>query len=479
MVKHFLSDFFELKNKNSFRISFLFSIGASFITGILMFILYVSAHREIYDHIDNRLVAESSRLKNNYEYQNGLDFLSFPSQTNQHIDLDAELTYCITNKSNENLGFEHYNDYFILSSKIANLCQIDFNALNLSQKKKGRAIFLSKSRVMRILISPIYDNNHILVMGYNTRAERKVLLTMSTLALIFAITLVCFSFGGAYYISKSIVKAIQRIAHTAKEIASGKFGKRIIIKEKDAIELRDLANDLNFMLERIDKLISSQRQVTNNIAHDLRSPLTRMRARMEVMLIDREANKEKLKDTLASSIEDCDKLLKTFNAILSIAQVEARAKDDFKEVLLTDIAYELDELYSIVVEDANLAYESFITENLKVFGNKQLIAQAVANILDNAVKYCNNQNGKIVLELKESEDAVIVAVSDNGEGILEKDKAKVLERFVRLDSARTSQGNGLGLSLVDVIMKLHGGKIKLLDNEPQGLRVELIFPKIV
>lgn len=475
--KSFLGEIYDLKNKNSFKISLLFSLGASLITCTLMFLLYISAHKEIYDHIDNRLVYESARLKNNYEYQSGLDFLSFSSKTHQHIDLDSELTYCITNKTNnENLHLDSGNDYLIVSSKIKNLCQFNFQKID---ELKGRTIFLSKSKVMRVLISPVYDNNHILVLGYNTKAERKVLLAMTSLAIIFVLILVSFSFFGAYYISKSIVKATQRIAHTAKQIASGEFGKRIFIKENDSIELRDLANDLNFMLDKIDKLITSQRQVTNNIAHDLRSPLNRMRSRMEVALIDRQSNKEKLQDALALSIEDCQKLLNTFNAILSIAQVESRAKDDFKIVDLSSICEELDELYSAVVEDASLNYNSIIAKNLKIFGNKQLIAQAISNILDNAVKYTNKKDGKISLEGKEENNYLIVSISDNGEGIAQQDKSKVLERFVRLDNARTSQGNGLGLSLVEVIMKLHNGEIKLLDNKPQGLRVELIFPKIV
>ena len=238
--------------------------------------------------------------------------------------------------------------------------------------------------------------------------------------------------------------------------------------------MSQLADDLNHMLDRIEALITSQRQVTNNIAHDLRSPLNRMRNRMEVALLDRNSESGALREVIADSVEDAENLLKTFNALLNIAQVESRAKDDFKHESLSAICDDLAELYDVMTEEGEHSFEAHIERGLDIMGNRQLIAQAITNLLDNAVKYTPS-GGHITLSAEQRGENIHVSVGDNGHGIPPDKRDDVLKRFVRLDSARSTPGNGLGLSLVSAIVALHNGSLQLHDNKP-GLRIEITLP---
>ena len=286
--------------------------------------------------------------------------------------------------------------------------------------------------------------------------------------------LILIAFIGAFLIGYTIIHSISRISRTARRIVDGDFAERVPIRANDADEMNQLADDLNHMLDRIEALITSQRQVTNNIAHDLRSPLNRLRNRMEVALLDRNSDNKTLRDVIADSVEDAENLLKTFNALLSIAQVESRAKDDFTHTSLSDICEDLAELYDVLSEDGEHTFAASIEPDLDIMGNRQLIAQAITNLLDNAVKYTPS-GGNIRLSAEKRGDNILINVADNGKGIPPDKRDDVLKRFVRLDSARSTPGNGLGLSLVSAIVALHNGSLTLHDNKP-GLRIQITLP---
>ena len=242
-------------------------------------------------------------------------------------------------------------------------------------------------------------------------------------------------------------------------------------------EFDEIAAKLNQMLDRIEDLMKSMQQVTNNVAHDLRSPLTRLRNRLEVTLLE-ERDPDSYRQVMDEAIGDADSLIHTFNAMLGIARLEAGIDGvEWQEAPIGELVSELAELYEAVAEEEadGLDFHVSIDANPIYRCNPHLIAQAVTNLLDNALKYTPHP-GRVTLELDGDEERFSIAVTDTGPGIPEHERERVFERFVRLENERNSPGNGLGLSLVKAVARLHAATLELEDAEP-GLRVVLTFSR--
>ena len=270
----------------------------------------------------------------------------------------------------------------------------------------------------------------------------------------------------------SVLKRIASVSETAGEIMSGAFSRRIPVTERSD-EFDTIAVKINQMLTRIEDLMESMQQVTNNVAHDLRSPLTRLRNRLEVTLLENRSDDE-YRETIEYSISQADGLIHTFNAMLSIARLEAGIdKTEWEHVRMGDLASELAELYGAVADEANLMFVERINNNPVFYGNRHLLAQAITNLLDNAIKY-TRVGGLVGIYLSGDENQFTITVTDNGPGIPRHERDRVLQRFVRLENERKSPGNGLGLSLVQAVVRMHGAELMLADNRP-GLAVSLGF----
>ncbi len=464
----------------AFRFSLLFTLVASVITGASMAMIYQTARQEISNQIDSRLFSEMLRLRRIYEYRNALHLYTPSIDITEQVQVDPAMSYCLTRQSGEEdlfSGREKRNIILLNVNNFSDLCSL-YRQLVESRHEKftvDAPVASDDSQMMRAIITPM-PKKYVLVVGYDTRNKGRILRRMINMAWLVTAILIFASFFGSFFISRTITNSTKRIGRTARRIVDGDFSERIFVKKTDSNELRGLAGDLNHMLDRIQTLISSQRQVTNNIAHDLRSPLNRLRSRMEVALLDDRRSNEELREVIAESIEDTQKILQTFNALLNIAQVEARARDDFEEISITRITEDLAEMYDVLSEEGLHTFRKHIESHLTIMGNRQLIAQAITNLLDNAVKYTPH-GGCIELRAYHKENHIVIAVSDNGEGIPENERKHVLRRFVRLDSARSTPGNGLGLSLVNAVVTLHNGMINLEDNAP-GLRIELLLPDL-
>ncbi len=281
---------------------------------------------------------------------------------------------------------------------------------------------------------------------------------------------------GGFVMSRWMLSRIETINRTTAQIMDGDLGRRIKV-EGSGDEFDALAANLNAMLERIERLMAGMREVTDNIAHDLRTPLSRLRSRLEVALmsdIDPTIARRLLEETVA----DAEGLIATFNALLSIARAEAgEHRASWERVDLGLLVQDIQELYEPLAEEREIEIRAAADPAVVVMGNRQMLAQALVNLADNAIKY-TPVGGRVTLAATHIESAgkraPLLMVTDTGPGIPADFRAKALERFVRLDPDRSTPGNGLGLSLVNAVAQLHNAALELADNAP-GLKVSLVF----
>ncbi len=274
-------------------------------------------------------------------------------------------------------------------------------------------------------------------------------------------------------LARAILQRMDAISRTAGEIMAGDLTRRVPVSDR-ADEFDALSARLNSMFDRIQQLVRGLREVTDNIAHDLRSPLTRLRNRLEVTLLQPREPGE-YRELLQRSIEDIEALIGTFNALLKVAQAEAgQNRGAWAPVSLSQLVGDLAQLYSPLAEEKGLRLSCAVAPDQVITGSRDLLAQALSNLLENAVKF-TCPGGDIALRVDATAGAVVASVSDTGPGIPAAERLHVLERFVRLENARETAGAGLGLSLVRAVAQLHRAELALSDANP-GLRVSLRFP---
>jgi signal transduction histidine kinase len=275
---------------------------------------------------------------------------------------------------------------------------------------------------------------------------------------------------------RQILRRMETISQTAGDIMQGDLSRRIPVSRRND-EFDALAQRLNFMLDRIQLLIRGMREVTDNIAHEMRSPLSRLHSRLEVTLLEERSNQE-YRQTLQQGIYDVDHLIHTFNALLSIAQAEAGThREQWQRIDLSALVQDLAELYEPAAEERQQRLVLELSECSPVLGSRDLLGQAIGNLLENAIKY-TPVGGEIRVCVALSAGACVVSVADNGPGIPRSQYKSVLERFVRLQNSSNSSGNGLGLSLVRAVATLHQAELILDDGNP-GLVVTLCIPSKV
>jgi signal transduction histidine kinase len=279
--------------------------------------------------------------------------------------------------------------------------------------------------------------------------------------------------AGAVMMSRSTARRLEVINATSRRIMRGDLSQRVPTRgTRD--EFDQLAANLNGMLDQIQQLMDGVRHVSDNVAHDLRTPLTRLRNRLEGLSRGGGESREEAEQALV----EADGMLATFNALLRIARIEAGARREaFTEVPVDEVVSDAAELYEAVAEDKDIRLEVNVGAQAKVVGDRDLIFQALANLLDNAIKY-TPAGGVVELSLTRGESGVRVRVADSGPGIPQHEHGRVFERFIRLEDSRSTRGNGLGLSLVAAVAKLHGARVRFDDAEP-GLVVNLDFPDTI
>lgn len=284
-----------------------------------------------------------------------------------------------------------------------------------------------------------------------------------------------------FAIGRNALKRIDRMSDASTRIMAGDLSQRLPMSGSGD-EFDRLSESLNAMLGRIEKLNEGLRQVSDNIAHDLKTPLTRLRNKAEAALAHKATNSG-YRASLEEIIGESDQLIRTFNALLMISRVEAgAAAAEMSDVNLSQSVADCVELYEPVADEQALKLEADVPADIHISGNRELIGQALGNLIDNAIKYSDGgANPLIKVSLARRDGAIVLSVADHGSGVPADRRDDVVERFVRLDESRSKPGTGLGLSLVEAVMEMHQGSLELSDTVPhaennRGLTASMVFP---
>lgn len=286
-----------------------------------------------------------------------------------------------------------------------------------------------------------------------------------------AITVLLSAALGGLMIRRALLGRMQGISDTTASIIEGKLSHRLV-EPGDGDELQQLTRTVNRMLDQIEHLVTGVQDVSNAIAHDLRTPLSELRARLEELSVARPAPDETFVE-IDAAIDDVDRVMGIFNALLRLAEIDSGSRrGGFVDVDLAALGAEVTEFYAPVAELKDIALGFDGPADLHVVGDPVLLAQALGNMVDNALKYAPVRGAIAIAAQRLDANTVQIVVADNGPGIPVHERTRVIERFYRVDASRGTPGVGLGLSVVSAVARLHGGTLTLADNHP-GLRATL------
>jgi signal transduction histidine kinase len=327
-----------------------------------------------------------------------------------------------------------------------------------------------------------------LLIGHDLEERRRLFGIVAHAAQWSVLIVMVLGLGGGIFVARRVLRRIDAMTGTTQRIMAGDLSGRLPVG-RSGDELDRLARNLNAMLERIEALMMGLKEVSDNIAHDLKTPLTRLRNRAEEALAKSRTEAE-YRSALERTIEESDGLIRTFNALLMIARAESgQARGNMDDFDAADVARGIHELYEPLAEDDGMTLRVKV-ESAPLHGNRELISQALANLVENAIKYgkpdgtvqplaptAEADRKEILIEAKRVGDRVLLSVTDRGPGIPVADRKHAVERFVRLEASRTLPGSGLGLSLASAVATLHGGDLRLDDAHP-GLIATLAIPAL-
>lgn len=461
----------RLLNTTVFRLSLVYALLFSLVAGAAMASIYWVAAGQIREQTDVRLELQSDLLINIAKTSGSLQALRNAIQTrNEEHDERAEphfYVYALT--TNTKLPFTKKLEAEYMSADARRI----FGTVMFSDVLDiiDADIVVKRDAYARVIITRLQGGAQLLVAADMSEQNNLLLKLYNSMWLAVALMFLLAVLGG-WLMGYGVLRRIDSIRQTAGEIINGDLSQRMVVTRRND-EFDRLSLVLNSMLQRIENLMKATREVTDNLAHDLRNPLNRLRNRLDTSRFQ-QLDTEHFQQLRQDALQDVDDLIKTFNALLSIAQAESGVhRDDWTAIQLDQLISDLGELYEAVAEEEGIKFSYKAQPGLVLQANKHLIAQVITNLLDNAVKYTPKE-GAIQLNAEQQADQIVITVSDTGPGIPAEERDRVFKRFVRLDNARSTPGNGLGLSLVKAVADLHGAQVELADNQP-GLKVILRF----
>jgi len=455
-----------------FRLTLLFLALFAAAAAAFLAYIYVATAGEVTRRADAEITAEMTSLEAAYR-QGGRDALN--QTLIERAASDRPFLYLLMNRDGERVTgsiadspVEHFDG------------DTAWTSFQVTETDPDGAVLKRPARGMQERLS----GGEILFVGADVgEAEAYVRKIVRALWGAGALIILLGLFGGAL-VSRNVSRQMAGLADTVAAVRGGDLKVRARVRgARD--EYDELAEGLNEMLDRLEHTMAGLRHVGDAIAHDLRSPLTRLKARLEVALIEADNGTGDPKRALEQALEDADGVLHTFNAVLAIARLQAAGQAPNQSLFDPgELAADIAELYEPLCEDKGLDFRAEITPTLQVKGNREFIAQALANILDNAVKYTPDGGAVMLRVRRRSSGEVEFSVTDTGPGVPETDRARVVQRFVRLENSRNEPGSGLGLSLVAAVAEAHGGRIELdegpgsFDGKGPGLRVAFVLPRV-
>jgi heavy metal sensor kinase len=327
-------------------------------------------------------------------------------------------------------------------------------------------------RILYAMLSPAV----IVQVGQAMESQARLLEAFKRIFIITMSLLIAAAAGVGWFMARRAVSGIEAVTHTAQKISGGSLQERVPVKPRGD-EIDQLATTFNRMVDRIQTLLTEIKEMSDNIAHDLRSPVTRIRGTAEVTLTTGKSLGD-YENMAASTIEDCDRLLDMINTMLLISKTEAGVeKPSREEVDVAALVRKACELFEPIAEEKNVSLSCAAAEPTLIAGDARMLQRMLSNIMDNAVKYTPGGKVEVSLTQNERRDTVVVSVNDTGVGISQADLPRVFERFYRCDQSRSQPGTGLGLSLARAIARAHGGEITVTSTVNQGSKFIITLPK--
>jgi signal transduction histidine kinase len=450
-----------LRSSSTLRLAFTYVVVFSAaIFGLLGFV-YWSTVTYLYEISDRAITAENAVLTKAYE-AGGRDRL--------------------VTLINRRLTDEHFNDwvYLLVNQSFDHVAgNVKRWPATLRDHEGWRTLspadWLSEAQKripLRVTYQTLPDGHHLLV-GRNIddldRFGENVTIGLASAAMLFLIL----AAAAGISTSRRSVARIEAINATSEKIMRSGLGERIPLRGTGD-EWDGLAENLNSMLDRIGELVETNRQVSENVAHDLRTPLTRIRGRLE-RACNEELDLSQYQSLVIDTISGLDEVLMTFSSLLRISHIEAHDRTAaFRDADLSEIVREVVELFEPAAEERGVRLRLSAGEAVFVVGDRDLLFDAISNLVDNALKHGGGR-GEVEIAVEQAVDGPFLWVADRGPGVPIAERKHVLRRFYRLERSRNSPGNGLGLSLVAAVAKLHDARIEMTENSP-GLRIELHFP---
>ncbi len=443
----------------SFRIALLYVLFFLVSTLILFIFIFYTGTRSITEQLDETLEVDKTALADRFS-QSGLNGLI--RLVNSRVQSQGhDSAYSLISQNQE-----------IIAGNLANwpVLQIQDGPVEFKTVTAPNGTLTSAYRGEVIRLPEGYS---LLIARSKQRISRAQHELVNTFTWAAIITLILGLIGG-YLLSKRAVRQISSINRLCRSIVDGDISQRLSVAPQVQDDLDDLSVNINSMLDKIEGLMGEIVQVSDNIAHDMRTPLSNLRLKLEA--IQGQANTdEDILEQLNDSIASTDAIIDTFNALLRISKIQAGKKvAQFEALDISELLNDVIELYAPLAEDKQQTLIIDASKEITIKGDRDLLFQALSNLLDNAIKY-TPRNGKISVKLQANEDAVNLSICDNGPGVAETELEQLCRRFYRVDSSRSLPGNGLGLSLVEAIAALHKATLKFTLNKPSGLCVALVF----
>jgi len=459
-----------LVRTTTFKLALLHSILFTvFVLGLLVY-LYASTVVYVRAEASDSLDVELTELSRAYS-QGGLVRLNRSVRERQSVPGSRQFLYLLQDAQGQKIGggLGSLPEDIPLDGRQKYLFDVEYQQPNgeiISRPTEGRAVVL--------------PDGGIILVAYDVGEFQRIVPRITRVVWTAAPIGLLMSLIGGIVISRSAARRADALAKTAEGVMAGDLSQRVpVVGSGD--EFDRLGEQLNAMLGRIETLMASSRHVGDSIAHDLRSPLTRLRNRLETAMAE-PMSREMAEDALGQTLGEVDNVLATFNAILRLSRLEAGQGGRMERTDISAMAGELAELFEPACEEAELELSVSIGRGLFVMGEKNLIAQALSNLLDNAVKY-TPKGGKIVFNASRArENKILLEVIDTGPGIPADQRERVVERFVRLEASRSEPGSGLGLALVEAVGRVHNGEFRLEHGDGKkdgqlGLSAQLLLPK--